>query len=111
MHKPRARRGDRSTGPVEEIASHGSERLLHRTAGTAQSSLIDNVRYQRQVLHLHRLGPRAVAEFLTEIGKQADCAPAIFDLLTEYQDRLTPELIRQAGGDRFARIPLLLVPR
>lgn len=49
---------------------------------------------------MHALGPRAVAEFLAEVSGAIGGLPAIQSLLVEYQ-RLTPGMVRAAGGDRF----------
>ena len=68
------------------------------------------IRFRRQALHLHALGPRAVAEILVEIARQADCASVILELLAEYEDRLTPDMLHMVGGDRFPRRVPLMVP-
>ena len=69
------------------------------------------IRFRRQVAHLHSLGARAVAEILEEIARTEDCTATILDLLAEYEQRLTPDLLHSVGGDRFPpRLPLL-VPR
>ena len=72
---------------------------------------LDRLRLQRGVEHLHALGPRATAEFLVEVGSRIGGTPCILGLLGEYQDRLSPRLLRLAGGDRFPPRPLRLVPR
>lgn len=71
----------------------------------------DRVRLDRGACHLHTLGPRAVAEFLAEIGQANNAPPAILQLLAEYQNRLTPALIRAAGAHRFPPLPLRGVDR
>jgi hypothetical protein len=60
------------------------------------------LRLQRGAEHLRRLGSRAVAEFLAEIGRRYGCEEAILDQLAEWRERLTPANIRAAGADRFA---------
>jgi hypothetical protein len=69
------------------------------------------LRLERGVEHLFRLGPRAVAEFLIAISAECGGLPAILDLIDEYRCRLTPEMVRAAGGDRFPPRPLQVVPR
>jgi hypothetical protein len=59
------------------------------------------LRLQRGAEHLHRLGPRAIAELLAEIGHRADCLDDVLEVLGRYRAGLTPELLRQVGGDRF----------
>jgi hypothetical protein len=70
---------------------------------------VSRQRLQRGATHLHTLGPRAVAEFLAELGRREGTMPQCLNLLAEYQSRLTPSLVRAAGGDRFPPRPLLVV--
>ena len=70
----------------------------------------DEARLHRGAEHLHRLGPRAVAEFLAELGSRIGGTPACLCLLNEY-GRLSPGQVRAAGGDRPMRRPLSVVPR
>ncbi len=69
------------------------------------------LRLQRGVEQLHRLGPRATAEFLAEIADEIGGISAIIELLTEYGRRITPEMLRAIGGDRFPQRAPLVVPR
>jgi hypothetical protein len=71
------------------------------------------LRVQRGVehLHLHRLGPRATAEFLGDVADQIGGMPAIVALLAEYERRLSPAMLRATGGDRFPPRRLRAVPR
>jgi hypothetical protein len=68
------------------------------------------LRLQRGAEHLHRLGARATAEFLAEVAGQIGGMPCILQLLAEYERRLSPEMLRQVGGDRFAPPRLHEVP-
>jgi hypothetical protein len=72
---------------------------------------IIRLRLQRGAEHLHQLGARAQAEFLVEIGARIGGMPAIMGLLGEYQQRLSPQMLRAIGGHRFAARPLRVVPR
>jgi dihydroxyacid dehydratase/phosphogluconate dehydratase len=67
---------------------------------------LDRLRLQRGVEHLHRLGPRATAEYLAEVARQIGGLPAMLGTLAEYERRLSPDLLRVVGGDRFPRRPL-----
>jgi hypothetical protein len=69
------------------------------------------LRLQRGAEHLCRLGPRATAEFLGEVADRVGGMPCILDRLSEYERRLSPVLLRAAGGDRFPPRLLHLVPR
>jgi hypothetical protein len=62
---------------------------------------LDRLRLQRGAEHLTELGSRTVAEFLAEIADQIGGMPAMLRLLAEYQNRLTPEMIRAARADKF----------
>jgi hypothetical protein len=72
---------------------------------------LDRLRLQRGAEHLHSLGARAQAEFLAEVGDRIGGMPAIMGLLTEYQQRLSPQMLRAVGGHRFPARPLRVVPR
>jgi hypothetical protein len=69
------------------------------------------LRLQRGCEHLHRLGPRATAELLAEVADKIGGMPAIVGLLSEYERRLTPDMIAAAGGARFPPRLLRAVPR
>ena len=68
------------------------------------------LRLQRGAEHLCRLGPRATAEFLAEVAGRIGGAPCILDRLAEYEQRLSPTLLRSVGGDRFPPRALHAVP-
>lgn len=72
---------------------------------------LDRLRLQRGAEHLHALGARATAELLAEVGQRIGGLPCILGLLGEYQQRLTPRMLRVVGGDRFPCQPLRVVPR
>ena len=71
---------------------------------------LDEVRLHRGAEHLHKLGPRALAEFLSELGNRIGGGPACLGLLNEYS-RLSPGQVRAAGGDWPLRRPLVEVAR
>ena len=64
--------------------------------------MIDNLRFRRQVEHLHRLGPRATAELLAEIGVERDSKLAAYT-------GIEPEALEAAGGDKFWLVPIHVV--
>lgn len=70
---------------------------------------LDRQRLDRGAAHLHRLGARATAEALAQIAARIGGMPAILGTLTEYE-RVTPGMVRAAGGDRFPPRPLRAVP-
>ena len=65
----------------------------------------DQLRLRHGAEHLQRLGARRTAEFLAEIGSRIGGMPAIFALLVEYEEQLSPRLPRVAGGNRFPPRP------
>ena len=70
-----------------------------------------SLRLQRGSVHLVRLGPRALAEYLSELADQIGGLPAALTLLAKYERRVSPEMLRVTGGHRFPHRPLRLVPR
>jgi hypothetical protein len=72
---------------------------------------LDQLRLQRGVEHLLDLGPRATAELLAEVGQRVGGMPCILGLLADYQQRLSPQMLRAVSGDRFPARPLRVVPR
>jgi hypothetical protein len=69
-------------------------------------------RLQRGLEHLHCLGPRSTDELLAEIDNRIGGTHCIFGLLTEYELRLTSEMLCATGGDRFPQgtVPPALAP-
>lgn len=68
-----------------------------------------DIQLARGARHLHALGPRAVAGFLEDVVDWFGLEAGVLELLRDY-DRLTPEMLRVTGGDRFPPLPLHLVP-
>ena len=66
---------------------------------------LDQLRLQRGAEHLHRCGPRAIAELLADVARRIGGGPAIIAALNDYQ-QITPALLRATGGDRFPPRPL-----
>lgn len=90
----------RHGGDPLEWSSYGSVDLheikQNRPEAQARNA---QMRRQRVVLHLHRLGPSPQFHFLAEIERGA----SIQDTLETY-GRLPVEFVRALGGDRFAPI-------
>ena len=72
---------------------------------------LDRLRLQRGAEHLQTLGARATAELLADLADRIGGMPAILGLLGEYQQRLSPQMLRAVGGDRFPARPIRVVPR
>ena len=69
------------------------------TAADAPLHIRDR-RFERDVLHLHRLGPRPVAELLRELADAHGLADDIEALLARYA-RLDPATVQTLDGDCF----------
>ena len=64
------------------------------------------IKFQRLVGHLHTLGPRPVAELLTELcGTDEQARSDVLHLLEKYGG-LDPELVHALGGSVFPAPPL-----
>ncbi len=81
---------------------HGERKrdgAAHRPATTA-------IKFQRLVGHLHELGPRPVAELLTElVGTDAQARSDVLHLLEKYGG-LDAALVHALGGSGFPAPPL-----
>ena len=69
---------------------------------------LSDLRFQRAVIQLHALGPRAVGEFLAETGERHRCRAWIDQRLDAYR-RLDPELLQALGGEHFPPPPIHVV--
>jgi hypothetical protein len=72
---------------------------------------LDRARLERGLEHLDRLGARARTEFWIEFAEKIGGMPAMLRLLAEYEQRLTPAMIKAVGADRPLRRQLSVVPR
>lgn len=64
--------------------------------------------FERNVVQLHRLGPRIIAELLRDVGARTMHMTTIESKVANFAD-LDPSVVRALGGDRFARPPLMVV--
>ena len=72
-------------------------------------SAVERLRLQRGAEHIYTLGPRAYAELFEEVGAATGTTETMLVRLEAYA-RLTPEMLRATGGDRFPR-PLRVVAK
>lgn len=63
--------------------------------------ILAKLRFQRQVEHLHKLGPRAVGELLLEVSDPID-----LEIRLGKYARLDPDFLKAFGGDRFPAPPI-----
>jgi hypothetical protein len=71
---------------------------------------IGDVRFWRAIEQLHRRGPRAYGEMLIELAATRLLRTEIEALVMRYAG-IDPDVLRAAGGDRFAPLPLHVVAR
>ena len=75
-----------------------------RPVGEIAAELVANIRFRRQVEHLHQLGPRAVGELLAEVAADRGIRVQIEQRLNRYAD-LSPEALEATGGGDFWPVP------
>ncbi len=76
-----------------------------RSIGAIAAEVVADMRFRRRVLRLHRLGPRAVGEFLAALGAERSIRTIIDQKLDTYAE-LEPEALEVTGGDRFWPVPV-----
>ena len=65
-------------------------------------------RFERQIMRVHALGPRPLAELLDELATATGQPALIADRVEAYAG-LDPEIVRALGGDNFPPMPLEVV--
>lgn len=78
--------------------------------GAVTAEVVADLRFRRQVEHLHRLGPRAIGELLAELGAERSIMTVIEQKLDAYAE-LDPEALEATGGDGFWPVPFHGVER
>ncbi len=73
--------------------------------GVTTAKVVSGLRRERQIEHVHQLGPRAVGELLYEVAEGGD-----LDRALDAYERLTPSLLKAMGGDRFPPSPIHEIP-
>ena len=72
-----------------------------RPIGHVAAEIVADLRRQRQIEHVYRLGVRAVGELLHEVAQGEN-----LDRALEAYQRLTPDMLKTLGGDRFPPVPI-----
>ncbi len=75
--------------------------------GVIAAVTVSDLRFRRQVNRLYELGPRAVGEFLAELGAERLLTSLIEEKLSEYT--AFPTALAITDGDHFPPAPLHLV--
>jgi len=74
---------------------------INRPLSPGRAQIRDSLRFRRNVEALHSLGCRPLGEFLLELGRHHAIGDDIGERLELWHDRLTPELVRAVGADRW----------
>ncbi len=73
--------------------------------GVIIAPVVADLQFYRDVVRLHRLGPRALYELLTEIGEQRLCRTYIEQRVQRYSE-IDPDHLAALDGDTSPRPPL-----
>jgi hypothetical protein len=65
----------------------------------------DEIRFWRALERFYRLGPRALAELLAEIGARFLIWKPIEAAVARYVARLDPDVLQAIGGDQLPLLP------
>jgi hypothetical protein len=77
---------------------------LTQTERRTQEQL--QLRRQRLVERLHRLGARVTFEFIAEIAERFDISDQVDERLSAYTSRLSLQMLRVSGSDHFPPTPM-----
>ena len=89
--------------PNERGAARDGAPKTHHSQSKSNYSTPSDAGVQELAAHLHSLGARALHEFLLELI--AAHGSSVTTRLADYA-RLTPEMIRATGADRFPPSPI-----
>ncbi len=76
-----------------------------RPIGEVAAEVVADLRFRRQVEHLHRLGARAVGELLAEVSAERGIRTVVDQKLSRYAE-LDPEALTVTGGGDFWPDPI-----
>ncbi len=83
---------------------------MSRSSFLSAAEVVADLKFRRQVEHLHHLGPRVVGELLAEIGAERSIMTLIDQKIDRYAE-LEPKALDVTGGDGFWQPPLHGVER
>ena len=81
-----------------------------RPIGEVAAEIVADLKFRRQVEHLHRLGARAVGELLAELSAERGIRTVVDRKLERYAE-LDRGALQATGGDEFWPAPLNEVQR
>ena len=76
-----------------------------RPVGPVAAEVVADLRFRRQVEHLHGVGPRVLAETLAHLGAKHNIQTSV-ERTIEHFAELEPEALQVAGGDHFWQPPI-----
>ena len=102
MDKKNAGLGDALPEPAEAVRYQKTNRIPSKLT----NHTVQRKHFERQVDHLHGLGPRCFGEFLLAL---ADADPAtesrVQRLLNDFET-LTPDMVKAVRADRWPPLPI-----
>jgi len=100
--RPRSEASRKSSQRAAATSSQNSGRPTDLQAGSEHVAIVDlgDVRLQRDVEKVHRLGPRPLYEMMIELGHDRLLRVEIERLVARYA-ALDPAVVEALGGDRF----------
>src|SRR5262249_2430588 len=95
---------------ADDNKAEQEHRLYASFAAQTQDLVADlgDIRFERAVARLHRLGPRPLYEMLVDLAARRLLGSEIEEAVNRFA-ALDPVMVEAVGGDRFAPIPLHLV--
>ncbi len=99
---------DPATHPI--ISRHWFGVEPPRAIGPIAAEVVADLRFRRKVIRLHRRGPRAVTEYLAELGAELGVQTPIDQKLDAYLE-VGAAALEAAGGDEFWPAPVHGVER
>ena len=100
--------GMRSPVPHPAFDANAERRKRKEVAKPPSAGLRRDFAFERDVVRLHRLGPRAIAELLRDVGARTMRMTTIESKVADFAD-LEPSVVQALGGDQFARPPLTII--
>lgn len=85
------------------MSNHRDQHL--RPIGQVAAEIVADLRFRRQVEHLHRLGPRVVGELLAEVSAERGIRTLVDQKLSRYAE-IDLEALEAAGAGDFWPAPL-----
>ena len=87
------------------LGARAEEGRVSRSRFLGAAEIVADLKFRRQVKHLHQLGPRAVGELLAEIGAERSIMTLIDQKIDTYAT-LDPKVLEATGGDGFWPAPI-----